>query len=818
MASELPFGKDYQNKPYPFVRTRGKKTKEYFLNNSKALYSLQVKGLSGVPYALLDEFHFLRSFASGMQSEDRYKNWMLKDESPNQNDFIQGVGITTQSKGDLRKGYTNIFFDIVSPAPKILATLVGKFSSVEYDISADPIDYGSKQGIENAKIDLWATKENQDFLRLASSTAGIPMQEPDFMPESREEIELYEILGGFKPNHCRIMETVIKKTLDVSYWLPTIKDMLYRDLVTLGMCGCRDYYDPEDGLVKSRYVDPSNFGIQWSKYPDHRDSEYAYEFIDMSISSLRQYFSDRDESFFEKIAYTYSGYAGNLMGGEFDTYKTRTASGGYGYDSFKVCVGDFEWIDIDGGKEVIKKNVFGREISESVAFDKDVKETENKKVRFTEKRMRYGTMWVVGTDEVFEWGKCYDVTRPTKKEASLSFHFYNLRKIVGRSIVQQLVPIFDNFQMLWLKYQNSLAMAVNDGYDIDVEALMNLGGNDTPQDMKQAVKRFFETGINFYKRTNNFSNPTGGRPIEKRDGGMGKMFEDIIKGFAFNISLIENITGLNPVALGQTPNPNAPVTTTEMSVTAMASTLKPHLTAYSTVKKAMSENITRWAQIRIKTSSYSRKAYASVLSPLDVEILKASEGDNVSYGITLNPRPTDTEKQTIYQQVQVAMQVDRDGKDGGINISDGLALTSMLESGASLKVVEMMLADRIRRNMKAKQKARQQDMQLQNQITQSQIQAKAQADKALSDDEHGKKMQLQDKVNEGMMGKTVAGEEIKKKKEESVAHIKTGGQEDKTMTSAGYIGQNGMEYSDQDLQGIDINRAVQSGKLRKRDG
>lgn len=770
----LPFDKDYQNKPYPFVRTRGKKTKDYFLNNARALYSLHVKGLSGVPFSLLDEFYFLRSFASGTQSEDRYKDWMLKDESPDQVDFIQNVGVINQAKGDLRKGYTNIFFDIVSPANKIVETLIGKFESVEYEIMADPIDPKSRKGIEDAKIELWVTKEQLPFLKMASEAAGVPMEEPEFVPESREELDLYEMLGGLKPNFARIMEVVAKKTLDVSYWLPEIKKMLYRDFVVLGIAACRDYYDPEDGLVKSRYVDPANFGIQWSKYPDHRDSEYAYEFTDMSISTLRQYFPDRDDAFFEKIAFMYSGYAGNPETGLWDTYRMKTLSGSWGYDSYKVCIGDFEWIDIDGEKEVIKKNKFGREVSDPVAYDKDVKETESKTVRFTDKRMRFGTMWIVGTDELFEWGKCYDVTRPTKKEASLSFHFYNLRKLVGKSIIQQLVPIFDNFQMLWLKYQNCLAMAVNDGYDVDIDTMMNvMTGGNTPADLKMATKRFLETGINFYKRTNNFGNITGNKPIERRAGGMGQMFEDIIKGFAFNMSLIENITGLNPVALGQTPNPNAPVSTTEMAVNAMASTLKPHLSAYSTLKKQMAENTTRWIQIKIKTSEFSREAYASILSPLDVEILKAAEGDNVRYGITLNPRPADLEKQAIYQQVQQAMAVDRDGASGGINVSDGLALISMLESGASLKVIEMMLADRIRRNLKAKQKAKQEDMQLQNQITQSQIAANAKAAQEARADEHNKKMELQDKVNEGMLGKTIAGESIKAGKEENVATIKT---------------------------------------------
>jgi hypothetical protein len=207
---------------------------------------------------------------------------------------------------------------------------------------------------------------------------------------------------------------------------------------------------------------------------------------------------------------------------------------------------------------------------------------------------------------------------------------------------------------------------------------------------------------------------------------------------------------------------------------------------------------------------------------LDIEILKAAEGDNVQYGITLNPRPMDTEKQVIYEQIQVSMKADRDGADGGINVSDGLALIGMLESGASLKVIEMMLADRIRRNMKEKQRQKMELMEQQNQITQQQIAAKAQADKELSDDEHGKKMQLQDKINEGMLGKTVAGEEIKKQKEKEVAHIKKSGEQEEpegTMTpEASYIGANGREYKESELSGINIQGALSSGKLRKKNG
>ena len=74
---------------------------------------------------------------------------------------------------------------------------------------------------------------------------------------------------------------------------------------------------------------------------------------------------------------------------------------------------------------------------------------------------------------------------------------------------------------------------------------------------------------------------------------------------------------------------------------------------------------------------------------------------------------------------------------------------------------------------------------MKNQITQSQIAANAKAAQEARADEHSKKMELQDKVNEGMLGKTIAGESIKAGKEENVAHIKTDGANPDLMKTQG---------------------------------
>jgi len=754
---------------FPLIRTADprKKTKEYFKANVWALYSEYYSGLSMIPYSKGADFAQLRLFAAGEQDENWYKMYLSEQDYGTVSVIDPLLGhVGTKGKPS---GYMRVFWDIMSPAQKIVNSVVDRCKAVGTDILADPIDQASREEIEDAKIDAWAEKENHDFKKQYFGALGVDIEDPEYTPESRDELELYEALGGFKPTFARAMEKLIAHTEDVSGW-DVITDMIYRDAVTCGVICVWDDYDPEDGKVKPDYTDPAWAGIQYSIYPDCRDSEYAFRFKTVPLSTLRQWFQGEDEEFFRKMAITYSGWSGNPVW-DADKYNKQGSFGGFAYDFFKVCVMEARWIDNEGKQDVITKNKYGKETVKEVDFDTETKETESKIQMFTMKRFCYQCKWVVGTDHIYDWGKKYNQTFPTPKDAELGVHYYIFP---GKSMIKQLIPVFHNFQVLWIRYLNALAQAINSGYEVNADSISNIqtgGDKDNKNDQSLWIRRFVDTGIAFVSNITPMGTREPGQAIRELRGGMGQMFADILLAFKFNLSLIESITGVNPLALGEQPAPNAPVGTSKLSLAAVSNILKYLVDGYLNVKKNMAGCVTRHIQVLLRYNSFSRKAYKSVLGDLDMETLIASNRGSTEYAIRLQARPTDAEKQMIIQQLMEAQKNDRDGGSSGLTGLDAVILMRRIEAGIPMGQIEYEMESRKRKNIKEAEKRKSDAMKQQAQLNDQNAQKAAQMKQAADDKAHGYKMDEINATGKNKMGDTVVKGAMQHGREVDLANI-----------------------------------------------
>ena len=767
------FKKDeYSSDKYQFTAIRDprlKKDKAYYIQKCESIYSPYVRDLCSLPAFAGRTFQFLREFADGMQPESRYKK-IVKRAVNEMSQSQEGVVIDTEEA--MKKGYWNVFWTILPRAPLIVSNLVGLFSSVDYKVSADPIDRNSKNLIEDAEMELWALTENQDFLKAYDKLAGLKHEEPDFVPESQDEMDVYKQMGGFKPLFAKSMEKCIKHTENVSEW-KEVKKLMDRDAVVINVKSCKDYYDPEDNLIKTKYIDPATMVIQWSLFPDHHDANYAGHLDTMNISELRQWIPDREESFYRDIAFAVCGYSGNPAANRWKEYNLMYSNGTYGYDFFKVLYAEFEWIDIDSKKEIIFKNRWGREVSKEIEYNTKPEDfmpqikTEDKVLRFTDIRKRFQAKWIVGTDEVFDWGPAYDVIRPTKKDVSLTYHVYSYP---GISIIQRLIPILDSFQILWLKLQNAIAYSRNEGGLFNASAIASVA--KTKDEQKQWIQGFLEAGYQFFMETSAMQmRNTSMQPFFPIPGGMGKQFADLVAAIDFNLKLVEHITGFNPIALGATPDKEAPVGTQKISVASMSNTLKDYVTGTSTLIKQWAENITRWIQISVKTNPYARKAYSAAISDFDIELLRTAEGDAVSYGISLVPLPNDLQKQQVYEQIKIGL--DKNNQNlGGITQSDALVLTTMIEGEVPLKEVAFEFSMREKKNTRLLAQIKKQQVQDQQNAINQEKKASHDLDMERDKKLHDYKTDELKQEGENLTKSRAVPAAINAQASENVAHIK----------------------------------------------
>ncbi len=763
---------------FPFTEVkdpRKKKFKDYYIQKIESIYSPYINNLCSIPYSGVDEFEELRLYADDNQPEETYKRFIKQfHNDPTTRKIGTHIDIIEAEK----KGYYNVLWDVVSTAKKIKDTLIGLFESREFRISADPIDLHSKTLIEDAEMELWTLTENKEFLNAYNQLAGLKNEEADFVPESQDEMDVYKETGGFKPNYAKAMEKAVKYTRDISNWVE-IKKSMGADKLTTGWECCQDYYDPEDCMVKTRYIDPATLVIQYCDPkvdPMHKTAEYAGHFLLMNISEVRQWIPDRPEEFYHNLAYSYCGFMGNPAVSAFANYNQTNSYGAYGYEFFKVLVFDAEWIDIDTKKEILFKNRYGKEVSKEVEYDTKVEDfmsdklkTEDKVERFTDKRRRFGCKWIVGTPEVFDWGPSYDVTRPSKRDVSLTYHVYHYP---GKPLMKRLKPLFDQFQILWLKLQNAIAYARNSGGLFNATAIQSVA--KTQAEQAAWTKQYLESGFGFFAETNAMTMRNNSMmPFFPDAGGMGKMMEDVRIGILLNIQMIENMTGLNPLALGATPNPQAPVATSEAALAAMSNTLRPYFSGYNTLVKEWGSNVCRWIQLCVRYNPHARKAYAQALGDFDVELMRIAEGDGVQYGINLEALPDDLQKSEVYAQIKEAQQPGQDGSAPRISASDALFLTGMLQGNNTLKNIAFEFSMREKKHLRQQMADKKALIKEQADANDRNAQNAGAITKANQKDAHDQKMAQLQEVNKGLLGKTVVGEGIKKDTQTETATIKS---------------------------------------------
>ena len=709
----------YTNQPDP-----KKKGKTYCRKKAEAIYACIINNNAGIYMNDQNNFGFLRRYGKGEQPVDIYKDYFNAAYETTTEQDAQTVsvdrayGLPWFSADDKREGWMNVLWNIVSYAPKIKNRLLSVFKKADYDITIDAIDERSGAEREKKKYELWVIAQNIDFYRKYFANMGAEFEEPEFIPETLTELELYDERGGFKPEHARALELLIIDSMRVSNW-DEVKDKIMEDAIDLGLFAVKDYWDPVDKRVKSKYIDVAMAGVEYSKHNDFHDANYAGHFEYMTIEELRQTGKFK-EAQLRELAQYYAGWQDN-PNEDVRIYQQEQPiqDGTYHFDFYKVCVFCCEWIDSDVSYQVVGQNKYGkkriRDVEYSDAGKMSDKDRENS--REFRKRYKYGCKWIVGSQYMLEWGKVFDNLRSLPNTVNLSYHFY---KLPTPSITKQLFPIYDNFMILWVKYQNALAKARTRGYAIDYDAVRSIKIGDESNPELKAMRRFIETGVLFFKRTGPNAVKGGGIPVHEMPGDISEIFKEFQEGFAMNLNLVEHLTGFNPLTLGGTPQPDAPVATSELSYVSTHEALRVIMDGYLRIKKFMADNVSMWSQLKLKTDPEAVKAFKNAIGEKNIKVLQIAEANKVLYGLNAIPRPTDEEWNIVIQSAMEALKNGRDGKPG-ITEADFFSILHLKNSGGSLKLAEMILEYSIRRSQQEAAKEAKEAQMLQGKIDQERI-------------------------------------------------------------------------------------------------
>jgi hypothetical protein len=545
------------------------------------------------------------------------------------------------------------------------------------------------------------------------------------------------------------MQKILRHSFNISEWDTVVFKKCLDDLICIEYAATRDYFDSEDNKWKVKYLDPERLVIQYSNEYDYSDSEYAGYFTYWTISNLRNKLPNVTEDELLSLASTCQGKYGN-PNGDFEARYSKLDPNTltYNYDGFKVPVFEAEWMDTDYSRKIYYKSFRGRESILDLSYDTEVKPLtpQNLKAGATQevkkiaKRQPYQCSWVLDTDYCFDYGPVKMASRERLSKPQLTFH---VEQLLQPSLIKRMKPILDQITQTFLRYQNSLAMMVERGYAINTTMLGNVtmgGGKLKPAEV---MKLWQQTGRFLYSYSAGTGLYTGGAalPVTPIEGGMGERVQETMNTFDLLFKQLELMTGINPVSLGASPDPNAPVGTTQAALQATTNVLKPLMDACFELKKSTGECMMRRIQVGIKNSDKIREAYVGVISPSDMEALRLIEAEGVQYGLSLKAKPDMKQKMRFENWINIALQNTREQRPG-IDLNDAIWFMSQLENGADLLDLEKQLEYAIEKNKQESEKQSQAMIEAQGQQNAQNEQMKIQGQQALLQTEG------QQKINE----------------------------------------------------------------------
>lgn len=672
-----------------------KKKKEYCKEYAESIFSMYTRGRTGIPYHLSNYYEENRLYGKGLQSTEKYKNELIQNDR--QRTINQDTDDEVYTREERLKAWNNINWDNLSVLPKIKDHIHGLFDNVEYDVKLDAIDENSGVLKEQMKIDTLVNAIYAAEIQELSELAGIEYKPNKDLPETPDEVEMYEMSGGFKPNYCKGMEKLLQHTFDISQWDKTLKRKILDDFMDIGIAGVKDYYCEDSKKIKVKYIDPSMSVIQYSKQWDFDDSEYAGHIEYYSVSKLRQKGFTEEE--IKHLAKAHFDTFNNLYKNDWNYYNREDARG-WRYDRFSVPVLEAVWIDNDACYEKYQTNKYGRKRIKTVEYDKGAKGKVTKPWELRKKSTRYvyRCSWVIGTDYVFDYGHDHNQRRPTPSDVKLPYRFVLLTE---NPIVKRIRPIVDEMHIAWYKHQNALSLAPMPGYAINLRLLQNLELGGKKISIKDVFRIFRDTGHMFYSDTNA---TTTGRyeggsvtPVSDLPGGMRNALMESVQLWDLSIKRIEDLTGLSPLSLGGTPSQDSGKATSEMSLSATRTIVRPIVDACFKLKEMVGQTSLLNLQLMLKASEECRRAYMTVVGRADVDVVVQAEQFGAMYGITMEARPDAQDKMDVLEAARMALQPKRNGEPQ-ITLDQYLLLKEKLNSRANIRETRMYLAYLIKKN------------------------------------------------------------------------------------------------------------------------
>lgn len=657
-----------------------------------------------------------RLYLAGKQPTGRYRDLLTYDT-------VKG---DHQLAVDQRKAYHNINYDnLMSPMPKYIRKIEGMFLKQDHMILASAVNEKARADKQQKLAEKYVAIELADIKKKINALMGVPElaeQAKAWVERDTEEVSMLQNTAEYKLPYEIASEKVVETTINLSKY-KHIKRKIIRDLVCGSIAGMREVI--QDNKIIWRYLDPINVIAPYSENEHFNDMEYFCEQEYWKIRDLRKVemfdakgnYVNSNEEELRKLAKTFHKYNhGDKAFNLYDKYYAETDS--YGYDEYTIPVlyGAFKSVDT--------KYEYTFKVAGETRIADGTWGVVKENTRVSSEDKIYHGYWIVSTDYHFDCNILNNMSRNEAGKVTLPAHIV---KLDGTSIIENAIPILDQYALLSYRFQNAWASAVPSSYAYDVSAMENITKNSGGKLTFFDIIRLHQHGQGLPYRSKPIDSDINyqmSKGIERIEGGLGwtQLQEFLATEEKLDKQLI-SVTGIpNIETAGERTSPSV----ARMAIAAMSDVLKPLYDCQMECKEKISYNTVYRLQIMLKHSKKAAEFYTNILGKHYVEWLKmAYTTEPMSIGVSFEAMATEEMKSFILQAAQQALA---GGKNGTplLKMSEYLYLVDNINTASGLKTFRMLLAHREIVDDQQAQARAEKNIELQNQAIQQQIQAKGQ--------------------------------------------------------------------------------------------
>lgn len=623
-------------------------------------------------YNARDSYHDTMLYMLGKQPITKYKRLLDPPKTANED-----------------QSWLSIDWSIIPIVPKFRRIALGKLKKSTYNITADAIDaiaVDEKNKFYSAAASKILLKE--EFEKAGIDPANLGMTEND--PQNFEELEM-KMMFNYKHDMASEMEIAMKVVMEQNRY-EELRAKIIEDIHDFGIAGYKEQFSAS-GKIKVRRVDPSNLIVSYSNDKNFLDIQYCGEIIELTISDLKEMAGDQiTPAQYEEIVENFAGKE--------NTSQFKMSEKGENYDGMRIKVLDLQFYSVNQMVTERRINTKGNKVVGRA--EKRRKNTDKKKYSAKNYKVVYEGKWVIDSDVFFDCQLQTNMKRAKNNltDTTMSYHLVapDLYQMSTTSIGEQMKPIADQIQIAWYKLQNVMLKARPKGIMIEIGSLEDVplaGKGGKLMEPLEIIDMYNQTGNLVFRAMDEDGEAQNYKPITELNNGIGDEAQRYFGIITQNIQLLRDILGFNEISDGSTPDPRTLKGVASLANESTNNALSFIKDSERSLAERLSYNVSLRIQDAAKTGAI--KGYTKAIGQTSVDFFKINPDVSLhEYGIFLQDRPEDFEKEKFEKRVAIALEREQ------ITIADSIAI----ENIDNLKQAEQMLAYRIKKNKEiAKQEA-----------------------------------------------------------------------------------------------------------------